>query len=528
MLLFKKFWVFPALFFLLLSCRKPTSANWDVDVVLPVVNSTLNIKNFIGDSIFNTDHNGVLNLSIKRDLVTIKLDSLLKLPDTTIVLPRFISPLTTTLQPGSALTFFAPAELKFDISNGVELRRIDVHSGSMTVKYSNDVAQPLDLIYSIPNATRYGLPLKITETVPTGTNSLIKTYDLSGYSLNMTGLNGNVYNTIVQTYTVSVNPNSAPVLVQAGQGAQIEVNYSGITPQYLEGYFGQQDVTIDPDTAMISFVKNVKAGNFMLSDATMNFSIVNEIGAEFRGNLSNIKSINSPQHTSVSLISNQFSNINIDAATKSGTTVFPKIKPITLNTANSNVTAFISNLPDALTYQGNISLNPNGDLSGHNNFAFYNTGIKIIADITVPLRFTANYFQLTSATPANFTNVKQLDNVNSGNFIISASNGYPLDAKFQAYLLDDSGTVIDSLFNINANTLEKGQINSLNEVVFPTRSRILIPITKNKIASLKRTKSIKIISLFTLPPNPPEIKIYESYVFDINIIAELNYNVGIN
>ena len=57
-----------SLFFIALvvfcSCRKPTATNWDVDVVFPVVKSSLNIKNFIGDSIFSADNTGLLHLKV--------------------------------------------------------------------------------------------------------------------------------------------------------------------------------------------------------------------------------------------------------------------------------------------------------------------------------------------------------------------------------------------------------------------------------------------------------------------------------
>lgn len=532
MLLFKRFWVFPVLFLVFFGCRKPTSANWDVDVVLPLVNSSLNIKNFIGDSIFATDNTGLLYLNINREIANIKLDSLLKLEATTVVenfpVPAFVP---TTLQPGVLFTQLPTSPLQFNIGNGAELKRVDIRKGILTVKFSSDIAEPIDFIYKIPNAVKNGQVLTITESVPTGQNSLVRSYDLSGYTFNMTGASGNVYNTILQTYTLGISANGNPVVVNPGQGVKVEISYSEMVPDYVEGYFGKQVIDVPLDTTKIGIINKINAGNFMLSEATMNFKIVNEFGADFSGSLSNIKSINSKQGHVVNLNSNQFGIININAASKVGTTVYPTIKPINLNTANSNVTAFISNLPDKLTYQGTIKLNPvgeNSSISGHNDFAFYNTGIRILADINIPLRFTASYFQLRSNAAIDFSSINQLDDVNSGNFVISASNGYPFDAKLQAYLIDESGQVLDSLFTTGANTLERGQMNSLNEVTFPTRSRIMVPVTKDKVEKLRRSKSMQIVSNFTLPPNPPEIKIYENYVFDVNIVAEVNYNVGVN
>lgn len=504
------------------ACRKPTVASWDVDVVLPVVTSQLNIKNFLGDSIFKSDNTGLLNLAVTRTITAIKIDSLLKLPDTTIVSSFTLPVFNATLQPGEVLPFTPSSPLTFSIGNGVALKKVDIRSGTLNVKFSNDLAEPIDMFYVVTSATKNGEQFAIKETVPPGINSLIKSYDLAGLSLNMTGSNGTTYNTIIQTYTVKVNANATgPATVSFGKGAKAEITYKDIVPDYVEGYFGQQDVSIPLDSTKLEILKSFEAPNFMLSDANFSFNILNEFGAEFSASLFNIKSING--NSAVALNTSQLSNINVNRATKVARTVYPSAKVISLTKTNSNIVNFLSNLPDKLTYQGNITVNPLGNISGYNDFAFYNTGIKVLADINIPLRFSADYFKLVSNTKIDFANVSELDNVNSGKFVISASNGYPFSAKLQAYLQDANGNTIDSLFINGSNILQKGVIDNQNIVLQPTKSKIEMPLDKDKIANLKKSKSVKIISYFIMPPNPPDIKIYENYVFDLNIVAELNY-----
>lgn len=509
------------------SCRKPTAANWDVDVIFPVVNSTLNIKNFLGDSLFVPDNTGLLNFNITREITAIKLDSLLKLPDTTIV-NTFTVPAVfpTTLTPGQALTFFPSTELNFNIPNGVALKTLNVRTGLLSVKFTNDLAEPLDLLYIIPSAVKNGQPLTIFETVPPNNVPLLKTYSLAGYALNLRGLSGIVYNTIVQAYTVTLNPNANPVVVTYGQGAKAALSYSNIVPDYVEGYFGQQTISLPLDTARFEIFNNLKASNFMLSNATLNFKILNEFGAEFNASLSNIKSVSS--NSVVSLTNGLLSSMNINRASKAGNTISPSIKSISLTSTNSNIVPFLSNLPNKLTYQGNVNVNPLGNLSGYNDFAYYNTGIKVLAEINIPLRFNADYLKLTSNSAVDFSNVKQLENVNHGNFIVSALNGYPFRAQIQGYLLNDQKQIIDSLFIPGSNFIERGVIDSQNNVTSPTPSKLNVPLTKEKVENLKKTKTIKLVTYFILPPNPPDIKIYENYRMDIGIVAQLNYKVKQN
>ncbi len=515
------------------ACRKPTSASWDVDVVFPVIKSSLNIRNFIGDSIFKADNTGLLSLNVTREITAIKLDSLLNLPDTSIVNSFTVpSPFGITLTPGQALTFFPTTELNFNIPNGVALKRVDVRSGLLKVKFTNDLSQPLDLLYIIPSAIKNGQPLTLAVIVPPtlpNKDTLFKTYDLSGYSMNMRGLSGNVYNTIVQAYTVSLSPGASSVHANYAQGATAHLTYSKIVPDYVEGYFGQQTIDLPLDTARFDIFNNFQAANFLLNSATLNFKILNEFGAEFTSSFSNIKSVNTINNTVVQLTNGLLSNININRATKAGYTIYPSIKTISITTDNSNIVPFLSNLPNKLTYQGKINVNPLGNLSGYNDFAFYNTGIKVAADINIPLRFNASYFKLISSSTVDFANVKQLEHVNSGNFIISALNSYPFRAQLQAYLMNDQNQVIDSLFTPGNNFMERGVIDAQNIVITATQSKLNVPVTKGKIENLKKTKIIKLVTYFIMPTNPPgDIKLFENYSFDVNIIAELNYNVNRN
>lgn len=495
----------------------------------------MDIKNFVNDSLFEADNTGLMYITLNRQVASLKLDSLLALPDTTIPPIALINTLNIPgtgpiLQPGVPITIFQPSELTFDIPNGVALKRADIRNASMTVKFSNNLTQPLDLIYKIPSATKNGQPFIVSETIPSGTvNAITRTYDLSGYSLDLTGLNHTGFNTIVQSYTMGLSSTATSSLVlMYNEGAMLYVSYSQVVPEYAEGYFGDQIINIKEDTVNLGLSKNFKASNFLLSDATMDFTIINEFGAEFRGNLFNNKSINTANAHMVTLNNSKLTNINIDRATKSGNSINPSSKLISFNSANSNITSFISNLPDKLTYQGNVQVNPLGNISGYNDFAYYNTGIRILANIRIPLRFTADYFELLSNTDVDFANVSQLDKVNYGNFTIIATNGFPFAIKLQGYMYDDQGQVFDSLFVPGSDMLDGGSLNYNNEVTMPTQKKITVPINKTKIEHLRKCKKIKVISRFLMPPNPPDIKILENYQIKVNIVANLNYNVGLS
>ncbi len=515
---------------LFFSCRKPVNVNWDVDLSIPLVNADLDIKNFFGDTLVSSDPSGLLHFKLNREVYAAKLDSLFQLPDTSIVNSfTFQAFVPLTLNPGQTFTFFPPTALEFEFGNDVALKRFDVYSGRLSVSFSNDLTEALDLVYIIPNAKKNGQPLTISATIPPGQNSLKQTYDLAGYEMDLRGQNGTDFNTIFQTYTLGVNPNSNTVTVTYGKGAKAELSYSKIIPQYIEGYFGKQTIKIDTDTARLDLGQTFSTSNFMLDQVKMDFYLQNEIGAEFSANLSDIKSINTIDQKTVALQSSQLGAINLNRASKVAQTVFPSVKPLYFNNANSNIVPFLSNLPNKMSYKGEITLNPlqPSNISGYNDFAFYNTGLKIWADIDIPLRYRADYFLLQSSGALSIGNSEQLDRVNTGYFNVLVENGFPFQAHLQAYLVDEFGTVLDSIFEPGQNIIPAGILNAQNDVQSPVNSNLKIPISESKIESLKKSKTIEIKTNLVMPPGPSLINLYEKYKFKIKIIAELNYRVEV-
>lgn len=511
------------------ACRKSSSANWDVDAALPIVNSVLNVRNFISDSLFSADNTGLLHLTLKREVASLKLDSLVTIPDTTISAPfRNPIPFDNILQPGAPINV-PSSDIKFNFPDGVALTSAVVREGKLFVSFSNDLSQPLDIVYELPTVSKEGKVFQIKETIPPGNNSLKRTYDLAGYRFNLRGTSGTQFNTLAQTTTLNLSPTASTVVLKYNQGANVVISYSKVVPQFVEGYFGQQEIEIAADTADFSFLEDFKAENFMLSDATMDFSIENAFGVDFSGSISNVRAINSRQNKSVLLTANQLNSINLDRATRTGEQVIAKTKKLSFNTSNSNITAFISTLPNKLTYQGKVKMNPvaPGNISGYHDFAFYNTGLRILADIDIPLRFKADYFELETESDFSFEGNNALDGLNNGAFVVYASNGFPFAAQVQAYMYDGNKLLIDSVFIPGQNRIEAGKLDAQNLVTAPNQSVIRVPIDHTKLQNLQRCKKMKIVSRLLMPSGTADIKILERYEIGINITAEANYNVDL-
>jgi hypothetical protein len=509
------------------SCRKSFETDWDIDLEVPIARSKLNIKNFFSDTLFSPDPTGLLHLSFSRKIAGFQLDSLVQIPDTILKYEFTMPPGKLYLPAGNSIPGFPQTqEINFNINNGVELRTAIIQDGHLRMVYSNTYSQPLVFNLVLPYTTIYGLPFTITETITPGTNNNVKIYDISGYTVKLTGISGNKVNSVVQVVDVKVPATAQNDTIRGGQGVKSEISYTDLLPYYVEGYFGQQNIDLPYDSVALNISNNLQVSNLQINSAFINFKIVNEFGVDINAQLNNIKSVNTTSATSVILNAAGLSNININRAGKTNNfsnPVFPSIKTVSVNTVNSNLKPFLENLPDYLSYEGKIIVNPMGNISASNDFAFLNTGIDIYADVDMPLQIRADYFKLISKSAIDLTSVNQIDNINYGDIVLQCTNGFPFNAVLQGYILNEQEQVIDSLFNIPGNVIKEGTVDINNIVIQPVYTELKINLSKNKLTNLKQCKFIRFESKFVLPPQPPDIKLLDSYNLDLILSLDVNY-----
>jgi hypothetical protein len=514
----------------LIACRKGT--NWDVDLAIPLAKSHLNISNFFGDTIFKADPNGLLHISFSKDLINFTMDSLVKLPNTDTTI-KYVSIFNTSLNPGvliySNVSSPSDKELKFDVSNGVELNKAIIRSGNLKIEYTNTYSQPLNFNYMLNSATLWGNVLNINQVVG-GNSVLTKTYSLDGYHINFTGLTGNKVNTVVQTYTISTDPTGSSDSLLPGQGLIIKLSFENVVPEYIQGYFGQQNLSFGPDSSALGMLGNFNVNNLMLTQSSLNFRVVNEFGIEMSSSIHNLRSVKTaPQNVVTLNAGNLLQSINVNRANKTGNAsnpVFPWVQQININSSNSNLNSFLQNLPNYLGYSVTAVLNPLGNVSAGNDFAFYGRGLKVIADIDIPLALSANYFSLVNYSKVDLTQLKELNDVNTCEIMVQARNNYPFRAQIQGYMMNDQNQIIDSLFVPGQNSVESAITDINNVVLNYVDSKLEARFDKPKIEHLSQCKQIKFVSYLFLPNQPTPIKINDDSYLDLVVHAYLNYNAN--
>lgn len=518
-------------FALLLGCRKEP-ISWDVETLFPILHTQLNLQKAIPEENLGIINGNELQLQYQGNLIKLKLDSSLTIPDTSVA-DTFNIPIgSITLYPGQ--TFLEDSNFtRYDFGNS-QLTRLNINSGFMEIEISSELEAPSVLEYSLPTMSKNGIPFLLTEKVPASVNGVAtiikKSFDLTGYEISLTGLNNDDYNVLASKYRAYIDSSSVPVIVTSGQEFIATNSLLQINPSYIRGSFGSETSDLKEENEPIDLFSNIIAGQIEIESSSMVFELENEMGAEITIKVNEIKGINSVNQTEVILkspLSN--STINLNRATETNgifSTPYPTTNTTILNSSNSNISEFISNLPNEIGYDFEVDLNPLGNVSNGNDFLYGNTGVAINLDASIPLNFKANglTFIDTSDFSIDSTSQNETRKIIGGSMNIYTSNWFPFSLDLQFYMMDDNLNIIDSIFDY-PQTIQAAQ-PVFGVVDIPMMSEFKAPVSPSKIENLYQTDRIQTFVRINTT-DTGSVKVLDSYFIDTKIVGDFKYQIEI-
>ena len=523
------------------SCRKDGNGpSWDVDVLAPLLRTELTLKNLVADSLIATAPDSALSIAFDGTLFRLNLDTLVEIPDETIQ-ETFVLPFGTIyLQPGDPIPTLGNAqeETKYNL-NGVELKEVKIRSGSLTFELSSSIQEVVELTYTMQDATKAGIPFSVTENIPPGTQAsqsvITRTYDLSGYIIDMRGVNLNDFNTIVAQFAAIISPTASDsVALTQGDKFEIKYTFNSIKTEYAAGYFGSYSID-DAFTDTIDLFKNIASGFLDIDSIGIEMKIENGFGIDAQFTLDTLQSINTSTGTSADLSHATVGNsINLSRALNVANSETPFTYSqynVTMNTLNSNVDALIETLPDQFKYAFSIEINPFGNNSNGNDFLYFASDLKISANLKVPARFSANGLTIVDTVAFDLGKDPDKDHettITDGFFYLYTDNGFPFDAKLQLYLYDENFVILDSLLVPGNNVINAAPVDLNNRVTSKLQSRLDIAVDDDKMIMLENAKKAMIKVIFTTKPNNQVMTIYSDYSIDVKLIGDFTYRARSN
>jgi hypothetical protein len=173
---------------------------------------------------------------------------------------------------------------------------------------------------------------------------------------------------------------------------------------------------------------------------------------------------------------------------------------------------------------GQTSLKMNED-SGFDTLLLLNnptTGYPFwVEEFDVPLEYTMP-FDLQEITEFS-------EDIVSLMFRFNVDNGFPADAIAQAYFLDISNNVVDSLFVNGPLTFDEGEVNSEGESVKKTHTQNDIVFEGDKIDALSDVRNVLLKgSINNLALDTNLIEFYPNYSVDIQMGVQVELNMSLS
>ncbi|MEZ4740427.1 MAG: hypothetical protein R2818_13975 [Flavobacteriales bacterium] len=517
----------------LTGCRKDNGpASWDIDVLAPVVTTRFTISDILPDSLQSIDGQGAITLVFSEELFAVDIDTVLDIPDTVFVYP-YAFPL-----PGND-SFNLPAGfpvisennlIRFDLPD-VALRRLDIRNGVLDLRMKNMMNSLVLGTFRLPSASFPNGSSTLEASVGPGTPAnpavSITQRDLSGASLDLRGPFFNDVNTLASNISAMLDPNGNGATVTNQDSVILEARYQDLIAQYALGYFGRQEIAVGPESNQVDFFGGIRSGMLDLDRVGLQLRVENGVGVDMQVRLRELRSVNTRTGISIDLQSAIMQGpINLNRALDLGNGFQASVTTRSLNNDNSNIDAFIENLPDRLDFSMDVDLNPLGDVSNGNDFLYYNSSLKAMLELEIPLDVIATDLVLENIVAVDMPGADNGRPIRDGELRLFATNGFPFSANVVMDLLDADGNAISSV--PVQGTVASAILGGNGIVQASTNSELVAPVTATQVEQLYDGARLRLRVIMNTADQSRHVRLYDRYALDLQITANIHYLVNGN
>ena len=414
-----------------------------------------------------------------------------------------------------------------------KLTYVDAREGILHVYITSSVEEQLTLEYTLVGAfDNFGRPLKHVTVVPpappNGTVTIDTPVNIAGFAINLTGKNGNEFNTYTQRIVARIDSSGFTRHITNQDSVNIEYRIRGIKPNYVKGFLGRDTISIS-DSASFSFLNMFQSGFVSFSSAEVNLEVENWLGVDGEVKIHSLTAA-SPANGSRQLTGSFVSQkLKVNQATDFP--LRPAIDKFLMNNSNSNIKDLIGILPNRVTYDVEVKTNTDGNNQQYRDFAYLQNGLKIHLNSEIPLSLIANDLHLLDTLDFNLSSsTTDVGGIKDGVLNLIANNQYPLKAGLHMVVYDEFWQPVDTL--LNHVDIKGGSMNGDCKVTEPARTKVPIPVSEERMERLKSGRYAVVSALFSNVSedgvcNGEHLKIYGDYKLGLTLSARFNYKLGV-
>ncbi|MCK5846157.1 MAG: hypothetical protein KAG84_01875 [Bacteroidales bacterium] len=502
------------------SCNK-RETHWQTDVLLPIVSSEMGVGDIFGAENIASNPDQSVSIVVEEDIDLLNLDSVINIDDT-IAVDIFNVPYTFTIPPGQKVI---QKETSSKVNFGkMELVHAKAKRAKMKFYVTNSIKQPLLVKYELFCATKDGAIYEVEERVEAATATehayVEKEINLDSYDIDLSGPNKNSFNVIYAKTTVWIHPDGDTANVSPTDTVLIVSTFDEFVPEYAYGYLGTHNLVANASSAIKVF-GNFSSGSFDLDNMSAYIDVYNFLGVDLTMEINDFATKNSNANTNISLIHSIIgSTLNMQRASESGIDDYPVYaRNYKYDISNSNLDQMVEIMPDSLLVSVSGIINPLGNISAGNDFIYFDKGLDAKIKLDIPLNFSATDLLIEDYASINISD----DGIKEGDFNILFKNGFPFDFNLQMYIVDNSNSIVDSLFD-DATFIGGADVDGYGIVRNKKDTRLRMKFTNKLLESLQSNDKMLIRAKIN-SVDQKKYKLYQNYSLDIKMVGDFVYDI---
>lgn len=405
----------------------------------------------------------------------------------------------------------------------VQITKMVVQRGRIEANAQSTVQDSILFEYRLEGATNAQgetplVSLKMPPAPAAGSSQRSEIFDLEGFTLDLSE-GGTTWNTLRERIRVALISSGQIVTLSDQDSVEVFFGLLDLEPTYLEGYLGQQRIALEGAEALDLF-ETLDLGRIRLAEAEASIVIGNSVGIPAEVRLRDLTASNQRSGEAVKLAS-------ADLVVGPLSLAHPFLPDtngvvntsLTFNPENSNVTRWLSVLPDQVRYDVEVVTNPAGFTGQRDNFATDSSNLTAYLDFALPLVGVVDRFRLRDTLALDWSAQEVPEQVGAGTVYLLLDNEFPLEAQVQARLVDEAYAPVDTL--AEDFLLQAALPDNDGRTQQAQRSVLEVPLTPEEAQAWTQTGRYLILEVeINTRPADEAVRIYADYGIDAALTAQ--------
>ncbi len=375
--------------------------------------------------------------------------------------------------------------------DGVQLSRVDLSGGTLTMAIKNTMTETIKITFTIPQLSLNGQVYSYTFTIAPNGFAFTPTINLDGWKLNSSN------NLITFTYDAYLPDGTriARLPPNGSLGAVIGA-MDKATFYYLEGFWGKVTYGLSTDTIDIDINNTNLDGNVKVKNPKITITVFNSFGFPTRGLIKYLKFVgkNGDLIELQSPLIQQGSDVGIDFAYPSlalNEVGQSKATTFYFDDTNSNIEELFNAQPVQMIYQvdGLANADNNTALLG---FVTDSSSVRMNVKVELLLEGQLKDFGADQTLNLDFGSFADSTAFEDAEFKLVTENTMALSTNLQVYFKDVNGNTIDSLFvGAAPDIIKAGPVDPITGFTTgSTRTETFIPMSAVRFENLRKNAKI--------------------------------------